>query len=126
MLSKPAGTIWWKLNFAYCVTNFLSLNIKCEPNKTFKKMIIYQVLFEVRIFMLQIAGSPEHFESSNIDMNQLNFDLTLFKSLQKVEVCVLCGTIYSLPVITGHNISKSSIACCLFMWFLPRLPVVCP
>ncbi|XP_041348841.1 nischarin-like isoform X2 [Gigantopelta aegis] len=51
-----------------------------------KKDIGHILDFITRVKALKITGSSEPYESSNIDMNQLNFDLTLFKSLQKVEI----------------------------------------
>lgn len=37
-------------------------------------------------FAMQVAGSRERVGTSNIDMTQLKFDLSLFKSLQCLEV----------------------------------------
>ncbi|XP_046335182.2 uncharacterized protein LOC124117384 isoform X3 [Haliotis rufescens] len=51
-----------------------------------KKDIGHILDFITRMKRLKICGSKESVGSSNIDMNQLTFDLTLFKSIQYLEI----------------------------------------
>ncbi|XP_067683735.1 nischarin-like isoform X2 [Haliotis asinina] len=51
-----------------------------------KKDIGHILDFITRMKSLKICGSKESVGSSNIDMNQLTFDLTLFKSLKYLEI----------------------------------------
>ncbi|XP_025106237.1 nischarin-like isoform X3 [Pomacea canaliculata] len=51
-----------------------------------KKDLGHILDFITRAKNLQICGSDEPVETSNINMNQLKFDLSLFKSLQSLEI----------------------------------------
>ncbi|XP_046581092.1 uncharacterized protein LOC124288585 [Haliotis rubra] len=57
----------------------------CESGDV-KKDIGHILDFITRMKRLKICGSKEPVGSSNIDMNQLTFDLTLFKSLKYLEI----------------------------------------
>ncbi|XP_064632773.1 nischarin-like isoform X2 [Lineus longissimus] len=60
--------------------------------------------FITRVKALRIFGSRDPVGTSNIDMNQLKFDLTIFRGLEKVEI-VNCNT----SVIAGVEILKRTV-----------------
>ncbi|XP_021361093.1 nischarin-like isoform X2 [Mizuhopecten yessoensis] len=58
----------------------------CGDSGDVKKDIGHILDFITRVKYLKVVGSTDPVGSSNIDMSQLKFDLSLFKSLQYLEV----------------------------------------
>lgn len=88
----------------YALTERLKLPEPTCDSGDVKKDIGHILDFITRLKHLKICGSRDPVGSSNIDMNELRFDLTLFKSLQTLEV-LNCNSM----LITGFETIKQTL-----------------
>ncbi|KAK6177119.1 hypothetical protein SNE40_015286 [Patella caerulea] len=70
----------------YALTERLKLPEPTCDSGDVKKDLGHILDFITRLKYLKVYGSDEYVGSSNINMNKLTFDLTLFKSLQYIEI----------------------------------------
>ncbi|XP_014790736.1 nischarin isoform X5 [Octopus bimaculoides] len=88
----------------YALTERLKLPEPTCDSGDVKKDIGHILDFITRLKHLKICGSRDPVGSSNIDMNELRFDLTLFKSLQTLEI-LNCNSL----LITGFETIKQTL-----------------